>query len=233
MIARQSLKMLRAFTLTLGQLGDRAILKVLAKSLALTLVIFFLLGVAVVKLAQSLTAQYGWGADGGFAAAVVAVLAAVAGAWLLFRAVAIPVMSIFADQIVAAVELRHYPQSAELAKPVGAARSLKMAAGSVLRLIGLNLLATPGYMALAVTAVGPAILFFAVNAFLLGRDLSEMVAVRHLGRGELKPWLRATRLKRAMLGAISSAIFLIPFANLLAPIIGAGMATHLYHGRKR
>lgn len=231
--SRHAARMIRAFTLTIGQLGDRAILKVLAKSLALTLVIFILLGIALVKLAQSLTVQYGWGADGGFAAAALAALAAIAGAWLLFRAVAIPVVSIFADQIVAAVEVRHYPQAATLAKPVGAERALMIAAGSLTRLIGINLLAVPGYILLAATAVGPAILFFAVNAVLLGRDLSEMVAARHLGRADIKPWLRATRPERAVLGVVSSVIFLIPFANLLAPIIGAGMATHLYHGRRR
>ncbi len=39
--------MLRAFTLSLGQLGDAAILRVLAKSLALTVAIFVLLGLAL------------------------------------------------------------------------------------------------------------------------------------------------------------------------------------------
>lgn len=225
--------MLRAFTLTIGQLGDPAILKVLAKSLALTLAIFALLGIALVKFAQWLAVQYGWGEDGGFAAAILAALATLAGAWLLFRAVAIPVISVFADDIVAAIERRHYPQAAANAQHVGIGRSLTMAAGSLARLIGLNLLALPGYAALVVTGVGPFILFFAVNALLLGRDLSEIVAARHLGRDEMKLWLRATRFERTVLGAVSSAIFLIPFANLLAPIIGAGMATHLYHGRQR
>ncbi len=225
--------MFRAFSLTLAQLGDPAILRVLAKSLALTLLIFLVLGVVAVNAAQTLAAHYGWGEDGGFAAATAAALAALAGAWLLFRAVAIPVMSFFADEVVAAIERQHYPQAAVEARHVGVGRSLVMAGGSLVRLVGLNLLALPGYIVLAVTGIGPFILFFAVNALLLGRDLGEMVAARHLDRAALKDWLRTSRGERTIMGLVASGLFAIPFLNLLAPVMGAGMATHLYHGRKR
>jgi len=31
------------------------------------------------------------------------------------------------------------------------------------------------------------------------------------------------------MGAIVTGIFMIPIINLIAPIVGAGMATHLFH----
>lgn len=83
------------------------------------------------------------------------------------------------------------------------------------------------------TGIGPFILFFAVNALALGRDLGEMVAVRHLEGEALAQWLAATRLRRALLGLLATLFFMIPFANLLAPVLGAAMATHLFHAEAR
>ena len=95
------------------------------------------------------------------------------------------------------------------------------------RALFFNLLAAPLYLLLLVTGVGTVALFAGVNALLLGRDLGEMVAVRHLA--DIKPWLARTRIQRAFLGLAVTILFMIPFANLLAPILGAAMATHLFH----
>lgn len=224
--------MLRALSLTLGQIGDSAILRVIAKSLALTLAIFAVLGVATVFVTRTIVAAYGWGDDAGFAAAAAAGLAVVVGAWLLFRAVAIPVVGLFADEVVAAIETRHYPAAAQIARPATVALSLRLAFASVARLILLNLLAVPLYAVLLFTAIGPVILFIIINALLLGRDLGEMVAVRHLDAQARKDWLRVTRGERAIMGLIVTVIFMIPIINLIAPIVGAGMATHLFHRRQ-
>jgi uncharacterized protein involved in cysteine biosynthesis len=45
-------------------------------------------------------------------------------------------------------------------------------------------------------------------------------------------WLRATRGERAILGLLATALFMVPFANFLAPVIGAAMATHLFHRKE-
>src|SRR3546814_5616194 len=52
-------------------------------------------------------------------AGVLIILLLIAGSWLLFRAVAIIVIGLFADAIVAAVEGRHYPAAAARAVDVG------------------------------------------------------------------------------------------------------------------
>lgn len=223
--------MLRALSLTLGQIGDPAILRVITKSLALTLLVFAILGVAAIFITRAVVAAYGWGSDAGFAAAAVAGIGAIISAWLLFRAVAIPVIGLFADEIVAAIEARHYPAAAQVAQPASLSLSLRLALASLARLILLNLLAVPFYAVLLFTAIGPVILFVAINALLLGRDLGEMVAVRHLGAQARKDWLRVTRGERAIMGVIVTGVFMIPIVNLIAPIVGAGMATHLFHRR--
>jgi CysZ protein len=165
-------------------------------------------------------------------AAAVAAVGALAAAWLLFRAVAVPVIGLFADEVVAAIEAKHYPQAAQIAKPASLAVSIRLAIASLIRLIGFNLLALPLYGILMFTAVGPIVLFVAINAVLLGRDLGEMVAIRHMDRATMKGWLDRTRGQRAFMGFAVTGLFLVPILNLIAPIIGAGLATHMFHGSR-
>jgi CysZ protein len=193
--------------------------------------VFLIFGIGLVFGFRWFAAAHGWGRDGGFAAAAMAVLTAAVLGWLLFRAIAIPVMSFFADEVVAAVENAHFSGAAEAALKVSVATTIRMAGASLLRLIGLNLIALLAYLFLLFTAVGPFVLFVMVNALLLGRDLGEMVAVRHLDQRAMKDWLRMTRGPRAVMGMIVTGLLLVPVVNLIAPIIGAGMATHLFHRR--
>jgi uncharacterized protein involved in cysteine biosynthesis len=227
--------MIRAFLLSLAQLGDRRIRWLLVKSVLLTLVLF----AAVAALAGWLLTGVnpcGWGpltrdctvgTGGGVAAGL---LVAVAGLWFLFPAVAIGVIGFFADEVVEAVEARHYPEDAAAARRPSAAESLALGLRSAGRILLWNLLAMPGYLLLLVTGIGPFILFFAINAVALGRDLGEMVAIRHRRGPALEAWLAATRVRRAALGLVVTFLFLVPFANLLAPVVGAAMATHLLRG---
>jgi uncharacterized protein involved in cysteine biosynthesis len=69
--------------------------------------------------------------------------------------------------------------------------------------------------------------FLAVNAWLLGRELTDMAWLRHCGQ---EPRANPVpRYQRLVLGACVAAIMLVPFANFLAPILGAAAGTHLTH----
>lgn len=223
--------MIAAFFLSIGQLGDRRILAVLAKSLALTLALLATAGVGIWFGVRTLAREIGISAIGGDLAGAAAVLAGVALGWLIFRALAIAVVGLFADDVVAAVEAKHYPQALASARPVPFARGLAMGAGSAARAVLWNVIAIPLYVVLLVTGVGTAIGFFAVNAVLLGRDLGDMVAARHRPRAALPAFRQATRGPRLLLGAIGTALLLIPVVNLVAPVLGAAMATHVFHRR--
>lgn len=221
--------MLRLLGLSLAQLSDRAVLRVLAKSLGLTLLAFVALWLLLGYGAYAIGASFQLSDGLSVAVGVAATAAALLAAWLLFRVVAILILQLFGDEIVATVEARHYPEAARRARHVSFARSLRMGLRSAGRALLFNLLALPLYVVLIVTGVGSVALFVGVNALLLGRDLGEMVAVRHLSDAELKSWLAATKGRRAFLGLIVTILFTVPVANLLAPILGAAMATHLFH----
>ncbi|MFN9634214.1 MAG: EI24 domain-containing protein, partial [Erythrobacteraceae bacterium] len=96
-------EVLAAFAKAFGQLADRRVIAVLAKSVGVTLVLFAAAGAGLYLALSRLIESYGY--DGEWAGLAAAVLVPVA-MWLLFRVVALAVLQFFADEIVAAVEAR-------------------------------------------------------------------------------------------------------------------------------
>ncbi|HEX8447606.1 MAG TPA: EI24 domain-containing protein [Sphingomonas sp.] len=228
--------MIGAFLLALRQLRDPAILRVVIGSVAVTLLIFVAGGYGLYRWLESADVCVGAGAVAlctrdlaGLGTVAVEVLAL----WFLFPAVAIGVTGAWSDSVVAAVERRHYPAAASAARPPGWGRSVAMGLRSAGRLIGYNVVALPFYILLIVTGVGPFLLALAVNGVVLGRDLWEMVAARHMASAAIKRELGETRPVRLGLGLVAAVLFVVPVVNLIAPILGAAMATHLYHRRRR
>lgn len=220
--------MLHAFALAFRQLGDRRMIALFAKSLAITLLVFAGLGVGLYVLLDALT-EWVFGPHPSGWVAILAVVMGLALFWLAFRAVAVAVIGLFADEVVAAVERRSYPRALAKARHVSFARSALMGLRSVGRLVLVNLLAVPLYVAAAMTGVGLPIAFFAVNGWLLGRDLGDMVAVRHLDPAQLQDWRARTRAQRFLAGLAASGLFVVPGLNLVAPVVGAAAMTHLFH----
>lgn len=214
----------RAFALALGQLSDPAILRVLAKSLLATLAIFAVLGVAAWRGLDALLADYAAGYDE--LSGLIAIALTVIGGWLLFRIVALAVLQFFADDVVRAVERRHYAAEANV-PDLPFSEELAASAKGLLRVIAVNAVVLPVALVLLVTGIGTAVLLWAANAWLLGRELTDMVWLRHRGeRTELAP---VSGLTRFVLGGIVAALLIVPGVNLLAPVLGAAAATHLVH----
>lgn len=215
-----------AFLLALRDLPQPRVMRVLAQSLALTLLLLAASGAAIFFAVRWALAHWKWLDETQLdMAGILVILVIIAGSWLLFRAVAIVVVGLFADSIVADVEGRHYPAAASQAVDVGWRQNIGLALASLVRLIGGNLLALPVYILLLVTGIGTPIFALLVNAALLGRDLEAMVLARHPDRPRLD------RPARWSLGLLSAASFVVPVANLLAPILSAAMAVHMLHLR--
>ncbi len=152
--------------------------------------------------------------------------------WLLFPAVATTVMGILLDDVVDAVEKNHYPDQKAM-RPIGFVEGSALGLKSGLRFLGLNLVLVPVYVLLLFTAIGPFILYLVVNGYLLGRDYMQMVAVRHLGKDGEIAFRKENKAIIFGLGVATSLLFLVPVVNLFAPLVGAAMATHLFHGKRR
>ena len=220
--------MIKAFVLAVGQIGDRAVLNVLMKTLVLTLAVFIGMGALLYVLGQWAVAAMGWNLSANAALGAFSALAVLFAAFLWFRIVALAVLQLFGDDIVIAVERKHYPAAADTARPATMVQNLSMGLRSFGRALLFNLIALPAYVTLLFTGVGLPVAFLVVNALLLGRDLQDMVVARHTTKASDGIWNLGS-VRRFGLGLVTAALFLVPFVNLFAPIIGAAMATHLVH----
>lgn len=221
--------------LALKGLAEPAIWRVLARSLAVSLVAFVLVAAGGWWLVDALLERAGLGealipgaeALRGAAAALLAGL----GLWLSWRIVAMTVIQFFADEVVGIVERRHYPRAAAAARDPSLGAQARSAARSAGRALLANLIALPVALALLVTGVGAALVFFLVNAWLVGRELQDMVWLRHASaRGGATPISRG---ERFVLGGVVAALLVVPFVNFLAPVLGAASAAHLLHRKDR
>ncbi len=224
-----------SLALAFGQLFEWDVLRILLKSLAVTLVAFvivaaggwYLLDWALANSGLEDTLFAGAGAVRGALSLVLALL----GLWLVWRIVAMAVVQFFADEVVIAVERRHYPEDAGTARELSMAEQAATAARAAGRTLLFNLVAAPIALVLLFTGVGTLAVFWVVNALLVGRELQDMVWLRHRRNGaELAPISGG---ERFLLGGTIAGLLLVPFANFLAPVLGAASATHLVHRARR
>ena len=215
-----------ALALSLRQLGDRAILGVLIKTALITLGIFLAGGAGLYVGVESAIDSFTQADTSGLGALVAATGMILAG-WFLFRVVALFVLQFFAEDVVRAVEAKYYPRAAHTVRDIPLTEEVGNALRSLLRTVLANAAAIPIAALLLFTGVGAAAVFWAVNAFLIGRELRDMVWLRHRSNAdEISP---ISGVNRFLLGGGVVALLAIPFVNLLAPIIGAAAATHMVH----
>lgn len=165
-----------------------------------------------------------WISSAGFWSIVIVV------SYLLFPGVVTMVMGLMADKISSAVEEEYYPNRIGKRK-VSTAETIFSAAKLTLVMVMINLLALIPYLLLfiATGGVGTLGLFLAVNGYLLGREYYEMVTARHLIPFDMNRMRITYSGKIFVGGAVIAGMFLIPFINILAPIVGAAMMTHIVH----
>lgn len=222
--------MIQAIVMAFQSLADTRVQRLLVRVILLTLLAFLVLGFA---LWWVMSWGMGWigldrigvGADnasvfGAFLAAATTLLSTL----LLFRIVAVAITWVFADDIIDAVEDRYYPQHAMTGKRPGLVNGAGMALRSAARVIGYNLLALPIYLLLLFTGIGTAIAFLLVNALLLGRDLEDMLVARH---GKEHGTMR--KLPRLLLGLTGTVGMMVPFFNLIVPVLATATAVHMAH----
>lgn len=223
--------MAAAFILAFAQLWDAPIRRVLLRALLLTLLLFAGLawgvftGIGMVETAGwPAWLRDFWAAGAGEAAAF---LLSMLLTWLGFTSIATAVMAMWQDEIIVAVEQRYYPHAKGHALGFGV--EMAMGGRAAIRVALINLLLLPAYLLLLVTGIGPLILFIVANGWALGREYLEAVAARHVPLGESRAWPGEHKWDSWGIGIGTAVLFAVPFINLVAPIMGAMMATHIFH----
>jgi CysZ protein len=215
--------LLKALVLSIRQLSDPAIRRVLVRCVLLAIATFVLLVAGV---------GFGLGAldptglawlDGTLA--VLGSLGAVVLAWLLFPIVIALSLGLFADEVILAVERRYYPDLPP-APGMSVAQSTFGAIRFAVVALALNLLVLPLYLLPGVNVI----LYLALNGYLLGREYFEQVAQRRLDWRAIAQLRRSARSRLWWAGVWTAALLTVPFVNLIAPVIATCFMVHLFEG---
>jgi uncharacterized protein involved in cysteine biosynthesis len=155
---------------------------------------------------------------------LLSALGSIVAAWFLFPATVSLVFGFFADRIVDAVEQQHYPHlSPPRSGGVGEAMSGAVRLGALA--LGLNLLAIPLYL---VPGINIAVALL-LNGYLISREYFEAVALRRMEPEQVHELRRQHSAGILLSGVIVALTLLIPFVNLVAPVIGISFLTHRFH----
>jgi CysZ protein len=133
---------------------------------------------------------------------------------------------LFYESVADAVDTRHFthlPPARDISLMAATANGLKY----FILLLLLNALAFPLYLMLLWVAGAGAVLYVIVNGILFGREQYDAVALRRFPPAAAKAWRRQHRFLLMRYGTLTAILGLIPFANFVAPLLGAAAMTRL------
>ncbi|WP_426956846.1 EI24 domain-containing protein [Muricoccus radiodurans] len=171
---------------------------------------------------SSLAGGQGWLAT---AAGLLGAVAVIFAAFWLFVPVALAIAGLFSDETAAAVERKHYP-GLPPARGASLAAQARFNLVLALKVLAVNLVLLP--LTFIVPVVGAPLLWM-VAAIALGHGLFEGVAQRRMSVTQARVLRRRREASVLMVGAVMALLALVPFANLLVPVLGTAAMTHLLH----
>jgi len=225
--------MLQDYSRALAQLGEPAFRRVLVRGLGLTLLAFVLVAALTWYLLSLIPPfQSDWWRWLNYVVEFGTGIGLLLAMAFLFPAVVTTFMGLFLDDVAEAVEQRHYPaDSPGRELPVGPAVVLSLKFVGVV--IALNVLILPLYVLTFWFPPLSLVLFYGLNGYLLGREYFELVAWRHVDRGEARRLRRANRGRLWLSGAFVTFMFTIPLVNIVWPLVSTAAMVHFFKRAER
>ena len=217
--------MINLFLISFSQLPDPAFRRVIVKAILLSVFVFVFLAI-IVWFVLSETNFFTFWLFEAFADIFGGVTAIII-AWLLFPTLASFFITLFLEDIVEAVESRHYPDTLleKINNPSATfINSLRFTAIALL----LNILAIPFYFFTIWFPPLGIFVFYCLNGYLLGREYFELVALRHIKMEDIPSIRQSNRWQLFLFGSVTTFLFTIPIINFLAPILGVTGMTHFF-----
>jgi CysZ protein len=217
---RRKSAMFTAILLAIAQLPERGMRRPLLLTLFWSVVVLAVLWVAVGWGVAYETANSEWLRWG---AGLLGVVGVPLITWFMFPSVVLLILGFYSDSIIEAVERRHYPRL-----PPAPPTRWHAVLWSGIRLALISILLNIGGLILGLLFL-PSLpfLFFGLNGYLLGREYFNAVALRRLSDREADLLWQRHRMEFIFCGAAAAGLFLIPFVNLVAPMVGTAASVHL------
>ena len=217
--------MINLFLISFSQLPDPAFRRVIIKAILLSVFVFVFLAI-IVWFVLSETNFFTFWLFEAFADIFGGVTAIII-AWLLFPTLASFFITLFLEDIVEAVESRHYP-GVILEKFNSPSATFIISLRFTAIALLLNILAIPFYFFTIWFPLLGIFVFYCLNGYLLGREYFELVALRHMKMEDIPSIRRSNRWQLFLFGSVTTFLFTIPIINFLAPILGVTGMTHFF-----
>ena len=143
--------------------------------------------------------------------------------WFLFPSVLSASVVLFLDQLAGYVEKKYYPALAPTPE-ISIVNSLMPFLRFFLVLISLNVLLLS---LLIFFAPAFPFVFFIVNGYLISREYFELVAIRRFPINDVTKMRKRHTWKLGLFGILITALLMVPFLNLIAPILATSIMVHL------
>jgi CysZ protein len=220
-----------AFYRALTQLADPRFRRVIWFGLALAVALLFAMYAAVLMVVQVFTPDaitLPWVGEVTGLSALLSI-GSIAVMLVLSVFLMVPVASaftgLFLDDVADAVEERYYPTLPDTPRtPFWPA--LLDSLRYFWLLVALNLL---GLVVVIFSAGLGMVVLWAINGYLLSREYFVMVALRRMPPEDAHAMRRANVIRLWIAGVLMAIPLSIPLVNLLVPVVGAAVFTHLFH----
>jgi len=212
-----------------GQLSDPKTRSVVLKSILGSVFVFIGLYIGL-HFALKLTAfvAIGWLE---MVFDTVAQFGVMALTWFLFPAVVTAVASLMLEDVVAAVEQRHYPDK-HVAQGQTIAEGILPALKFLGVTVGYNLLILPLFIVPPLWPFIPFI-YLSLNGYLLSREYFEVVAFRRISQGDAKAMHARWKTPLFVAGVGFAFMLTVPFLNLITPVIATAAMVHMFEAWRK
>ena len=154
-------------------------------------------------------------------------LALIFGA-LLLPPITIIIGSIYSDSIVDHIEKKYYPSRLGMRQIKLSELGFSISKNFCIT-ITVNILLAPLYLIGTFFPIISFLIFYSVNGYLIGKELFETVASRHLEMKDRYLLKKQNNNKVIVGGIIMVGISTIPILNLIAAVLGIVFMTHFFH----
>ncbi|MDG1887878.1 MAG: EI24 domain-containing protein [Alphaproteobacteria bacterium] len=154
-------------------------------------------------------------------------LALIFGA-LLLPPITIIIGSIYSDSIVDHIEKKYYPSRLGMRQIKLSELGFSISKNFCITII-VNILLAPVYLIGTFFPIISFLIFYSVNGYLIGKELFETVASRHLEMKDRYLLKKQNNNKVIIGGIIMVGISTIPILNLIAAVLGIVFMTHFFH----
>lgn len=212
--------MFTAWFRAFAQLLDPKIVRILGSSVLAAIAIFACLWIGIAWVLEHTAI-----ADSNLLDRVADVLTGVGAivlTYFLFPVVVSALISLWLEKVARAVEAKHYPGRTP--------KSLGLVAGttSSLRFLAKALLVNLALLVFLFFPVAYPFAWLFANAWLLSHEYFELVALRHLAPPEARALRKAHGMHLFLAGLVAAALFAVPIANLLAPVLTTMAMVHMF-----